>query len=86
MGKVTLNHKGMAALLHDHGVVRDLEQRMHRVRDMAQQGAPQHDIENETVVHPTRTVVRAVNKSPDAIKYEADHGTLARSLHAAGGS
>lgn len=83
--KVTLNHKGMAELLHDHGVVNDLEHRMKRVRDVAQQGAPQHDIETETVVHPTRTVVRAVNKSPDAIRYEADHGTLARAFHSAAG-
>lgn len=86
MVRVELNHKGMAELLHAPGVVRDLEKRARRVRDVAQQGAPQHDIQTETVVHPTRTVARAVNESPDAVRYEADHGTLARALHAAGGS
>lgn len=83
--RITLNPKGMAELLHHHGVVHDLERRMERVRDVAQQGAPQHDIETQTVVHPSRTVARAVNTSPDAVRYEADHGTLARAFHQAGG-
>ena len=83
--KIVLNHKCMAELLKDAGVRADLTRRAERVKVEAQAGAPQHDMEIEQVTH-DRAVVRVVNTSPDAVRYEADHGTLARALRAAGGA
>jgi hypothetical protein len=82
--QIDLNHHGMAELLKSFGVRAELVRRADRVAAVAQAGAPQHDIQVTQTTH-DRAIVRVENASEDGMRYEADHGTLVRALHEAGG-
>lgn len=82
MGKgVKLNRKGVAQLLHDPGVVKDLESRMRAAQ--AAYGKPTN---LETEIYPSgRAIVRVTDDSEGALYRESQTGDLARALDAAGG-
>ena len=87
--RVTLNHRGMAALLRSRGVEDDMEDRAERVVDFARRVAPvvtgtyKDSLEASTEQHPTRVVGRATANVPYATQVEAAHRVLGRAIDAA---
>jgi len=90
--RVVLDRSGMSDLLHDSGVVGDLEQRMARVLSAAQASAPvrsgtyRDSLEVVTVERGSRTVVQVQAGADYAMIVEAATGNLSRALDAAGGA
>lgn len=80
--RIKMNRKGVAQLLHDPGVVADLEGRM-----SAAQAAYGRPATIETEIYPSgRAIVSLVADDPDSLFKESNGGELARSLDAAGGT
>lgn len=89
--RITLNHRGVDELLKSSDVRDELTTRADRALTAARASAPvatgsyraSLHIEHDTT---DRAVVRVVASVPYAINVEADTGTLARALDAAGGA
>lgn len=87
--RVKLNSAGMAALLSDPGVGRDLQARAEAVAEAARASAPvetggYRDSIHVEAAHTDRVVARVVADVPYATQVEASHGTLTAALDAAG--
>jgi hypothetical protein len=89
--RVELIDPGVEALLNDAGVTADLESRMGRALSAASSSAPvasgayRDSLRLETLQHGNRSVVRLSSDVSYAMFVEANTGTLARALDAAGG-
>lgn len=86
-----LNSGGIGELLHSGEVEAMLSGKMAAALSTAQANAPvktgayRAGLHLEVVQHPTRVVVRVAGSTDHDMIVEADHGTLARALDAAGG-
>ena len=84
--RVKLNHSGMAELLKgsvaDNACRPEAEKALARAQSSApvKSGDYKASLHIEEVTHPSRKVYRVVAGVPYAMKVEADHGTMARSL------
>lgn len=89
--KVKLNSKGMASLLNDAGIRRDLTARAERVATTARSAAPVESGAYRAsiqVVQDTtdRVAVRVAAGVDYSLELEAGTGNLAKALDSAGGS
>lgn len=89
--RVELNHGGMRDLLNSPGVRAELTRRAERVLARAKPTAPVESGEYQASLHieqdtTDRAVVRVVAGTDHGMAVEANHGTLARALGAAGGA
>lgn len=90
--KVVLNEAGLNQLLRDPGVRADVDRRAEQVLDAARAEAPVHTGEYRDRLHIEHVTaangiesVRVTAGTDHDIYVEAEHGTLAKALDAAGG-
>jgi hypothetical protein len=84
--RVKINHRGIAELLKGSAAEKACRPEAEKALERAKAAAPvvsgdyQRSLHIEEVEHPTRKVWRVVADVAYAMKVEADHGTLGRSL------